>query len=47
MLLEVAAEVGEAVGEEAKEEEGVFATVVTGPDISPGSALREKVEREE
>jgi len=46
MLLEVAAEVGEAVGEEAKEE-GVFATVVTGLDILPGSALREKVEREE
>jgi len=43
----LAAEVGEAAGEEAMKE-GVFAIAVTGLDISPGSAQRERaVTREE
>jgi len=37
---------GEAAGEEAMKE-GVFAIAVTGLDISPGSALKERVTREE
>jgi len=43
---EVLAAVGEAAGEVAMKE-GVFAIAVTGLDISPGSAQRERVTREE
>jgi len=42
---EVAAGAGEAAGGEERKE-GAYATVVTGPDISPGSALRETEPRE-